>query len=81
MLVLKHVYSEIEKMSNYVGVTKLGFLAYQKGDTNVIFMIYEKTLQPLLELEIPVETHEILFVLKYNFHLQYLLLLKTECNF
>ena len=30
MLVLKQVYSGIEKMSNYVGVTKLGFLAYQK---------------------------------------------------
>ena len=56
-------------MSNYVGVTKLGFLAYQKGDTNVMFMIYEKNLQPLFELEIPAETHDILFVLKYNFHL------------
>lgn len=67
MRVLKHVYTGIEKMSNYVGVTKLGFLAYQKGDTNVIVMIYEKNLQPLFELEIPAETHDILFVLKYNF--------------
>lgn len=69
VLVLKHVYSGIEKMSNYVGVIKLGFLVYQKGHTNVIFMIYEKNQQPLFALEIPVETHYILFVLKYNFRL------------
>lgn len=52
-------------MSNYVNVTKLGFLICQKGHINVTFRIYEKkTLQALFELEEPVGTHDIFFVLK-----------------
>lgn len=43
-------------MSNYVGVAKLGFLAYQQGNTNVRFMIYKKNLQLLFELDMSVET-------------------------
>ena len=67
MLVLKRVYCGTDKMSNYVGVTKLGFLACQKGNTNVRFMVYEKNLQPLFEPEIPGENHDIFFCLKIKF--------------
>lgn len=59
------VYFGIKRMSNYVNVTKLGFLICQKGHINVTFRIYEKkTLQALFELEEPVGTHDIFFVLK-----------------
>lgn len=53
------MYYRVEEMDNYVGVTKLGFLAWHKGDTNIRLMINGANLQPLFERKLSVESHSI----------------------
>lgn len=51
------VYCGVEEICNYVGVTKLGFLAWHTGDTSIRCMINGANLQPLFERKLSVGSH------------------------